>query len=148
MNFNGKRLTAIGDATSLSDAVTLYQLNGVNDSLIPRSGIRAMTGNLDIGSQKIVNLAQGTSGTDAVNKTQLDLKADQSTTYTKTESDAAFKPIAQIESKIQNTATNTAMNCSTDNKIDIKLNGANRGYFWQPLNQATTPLGLVSTDKL
>ena len=60
MNFNGKRLTAIGDATSLSDAVTLYQLNGVNDSLIPRSGIRAMTGNLDIGSQKIVNLAQGT----------------------------------------------------------------------------------------
>lgn len=24
MNFNGKRLTAIGDATSLSDAVSLY----------------------------------------------------------------------------------------------------------------------------
>ena len=50
MNMNGKRVTSIGDATSLSDAVSLYQLNGVNDSLLPRSGIRAMTGNLDLGS--------------------------------------------------------------------------------------------------
>ena len=69
MNMNAKRVTNIGDAIGLSDAVSLYQLNGINDSLIPRSGIRAMTGNLNCGSQKIINVAQGINPDDAVNRT-------------------------------------------------------------------------------
>jgi hypothetical protein len=44
--------------------------------------------------QKIVNLQPGTLSWDAVNKSQLDLKADQATTYTKIESDALYLNLA------------------------------------------------------
>jgi len=40
-------------------------------------------------NQKIVNCGAGTLANDVVTKTQLDTKADQATTYTKTEVDNA-----------------------------------------------------------
>ena len=61
---------------------------------------------------------------------------------------AAKKNTGTFDTKIQTASTNAAIDCSGDNKIDIKVNGANRGYFFQPINQATTPLGIDSTDKL
>lgn len=45
-------------------------------------------------NQKIVNCGAGTLANDVVTKTQLDTKADQATTYTKTESDARFLNLA------------------------------------------------------
>lgn len=43
--------------------------------------------------------------------------------YNKTASDARFKPVAQIETKIQNSTINTKLECSGDNAITIKANG-------------------------
>lgn len=44
----------------------------LNNSVIHKDGTKAMTSSFDAGSNKVINLAAGTSGTDAVNKTQLD----------------------------------------------------------------------------
>jgi hypothetical protein len=42
------------------------------NSVIHASGSRAMEANLSLGGNKVINLAEGTAGTDAVNKSQLD----------------------------------------------------------------------------
>jgi hypothetical protein len=86
-------------------------------------------------NQKIVNCGAGTLANDVVTKTQLDTKADQATTYTKTEVDtalAAKKNTGTFDTKIQTASTNAAIDCSGNNRIDIKVNGANRGFFYQP----------------
>lgn len=51
---------------------------------------------------------------------------------TKTQDASLYKPISQIESKIQNSTTNASLSCSSDNQIDIKVNGSNKGYIFQP----------------
>ena len=132
VTMSGKRLTQVGDPVDVSDAVNLLRLNSINESLIPRSGIRAMIGNLDLGSQKIINLAQGTSTTDAVTKQQLDTKADQLTTYTKTETTNTFKPIAQLETKIQNITVKSKIECTGDNAIQITSNNNLIGTLYAP----------------
>jgi hypothetical protein len=75
-----------------------------------------------------------------VNKETLDagllLKANQATTYTKTEVDttlsnyntktqdtALFKPIAQIENKIENSGLQSSIQCSGPNLINVRSGG-------------------------
>jgi hypothetical protein len=43
-----------------------------NNSVVHVDGTKAMTSALDAGSNKVINLATGTNGNDAVNKTQMD----------------------------------------------------------------------------
>lgn len=61
---------------------------------------------------------------------------------------ATKKTIGTFDDKIQHTSTNSGFHCRNANHIDIKLNGNDRGYFFQPTGQATTPLGIFSNDKL
>lgn len=51
---------------------TLFIELAALNSKVSRDGSLAMTGNLNMGSQKIVSLANGTASSDAVNKGQLD----------------------------------------------------------------------------
>lgn len=53
--------------TNFTDLVTF-----LNNQVIHKDGSKAFTGNMDAGSNKIVNLSNGTASTDAVNKSQLD----------------------------------------------------------------------------
>lgn len=52
--------------TNFTDLVTF-----LNNSVVHRDGSKAMTGNFDAGSNKIVNLTDGTADSDAVNFGQL-----------------------------------------------------------------------------
>lgn len=47
-------------------------VNFANNNTVHRDGSKAMTGAFDAGSNKIVNVSNGTNATDAVNKSQLD----------------------------------------------------------------------------
>ena len=72
-----------------------------------------MAGNLNMATHEIKNLKDGGHAKDAVNKSQLDTKRD----------------VTARDDSIQHSTVNSAITCSTGNKIDIKVNGANRGYF-------------------
>lgn len=87
---------------------------------------------LNIGGRRIKNIAASVEQNDAVRRSELDTKRN----------------ITARDDSIQHSSGNAAMIATTANKIDIKVNGAVRGYFQQPVGQSTTPLGLVSTDKL
>jgi hypothetical protein len=57
----------------------------------------------------------------------LDLKANQETTYTKTETDtflAGKKATGTFDTKIQNATAQSAISCDTDRYLSIKSNGA------------------------
>jgi hypothetical protein len=45
---------------------------------------------------------------------------------------AAKKNTGTFDTKIQTASTNAAIDCSGNNRIDIKVNGTNRGFFYQP----------------
>lgn len=67
---------------------------------------------------------------------------------TTTTNDAKYYWSSNLPSKIQHASTNSSLDCSGANRIDIKANGNSLGYFFQPTGQATTPLGLLTPDKL
>jgi hypothetical protein len=119
---NGFKLVSLADGTALMDGVNKSQLDlkanitALSD-YVKRDGTLAMTGSLNANSNKIINVPNGTVANDAVNKSQLDTKRD----------------VTARDDSIQHSTTNTAITCSTANKIDIKVNGANRGYFQQPV---------------
>lgn len=95
-----------------------------------------MTGNLNMGGNRIIQTYNPQVNHDVVNKESLDLGL------------ATKKTTGTFDTKIQHASTNSAIDCSGANQIDIKVNGAVRGQFFQPTGQATTPLGLLSSDKL
>jgi len=43
---------------------------------------------------------------------------------------AGKKNTGTFDVKIQTASTNAAIDCSGDNRIDIKVNGANRGFLY------------------
>jgi hypothetical protein len=49
---------------------------------------------------------------------------------TKTQDTALFKAIDAVDNKIQRAGGQSALHCHQDNRIDIKVNGADRGYFF------------------
>ena len=65
-------------AEDLNDNIDqiLYVAQEVDNNAMSTIGDDAMQGNLDLGNNKIVNLANPTSGTDGVNKTTLDSSID------------------------------------------------------------------------
>lgn len=61
------------------------------------------------------------------------LKADKLTTYTKSEVDTFLgnkKTTGTYDDRIQHSSANAGINCSGANQIDLKVNGANRGYIF------------------
>ena len=79
-------------------------------------------------NRKVIGLANGTVQTDAVNKQQLDTKADQSTTYTKTETDNLLSAKAGLLF-VDNTYRKIA-DSYTKTETDTLLNGKkNIGTF-------------------
>jgi hypothetical protein len=43
---------------------------------------------------------------------------------------ATKKNTGTFDAKIQHASANSAIDCSADNRIDLKVNGANRGYIF------------------
>jgi hypothetical protein len=77
---NGTANSAVPVNGNFTDLVTF-----LNGSVVHRDGTKAFTGVVDHGSNKITGVGAGTLSTDAVNKGQLDLKADlASPTFTGT----------------------------------------------------------------
>lgn len=80
LNLGGNDIT---NATSLTTGSTVVSSGSITSSvpmsISTSSGAITLnpTSNVDVSSKKIVNLAVGTASTDAVNKSQLDLKQDQ-----------------------------------------------------------------------
>lgn len=85
-----------------------------------RDGRAAMTGNLDVNNYHVKNLANGTASSDAVNKSQLDTKADdnavvkltgdQTVTGTKTFSASPVIPTPAVSSDTTVPATTAYIN--------------------------------------
>jgi hypothetical protein len=67
---NGTPADAEQVDTNFADLVTF-----LNNSVIHRDGTKTMTANLDANSNKVINLANGTAASDAINKGQLDASA-------------------------------------------------------------------------
>ncbi len=132
------------------------------------------TQNVPFNNFKITGLAQGTQNGDSIEYSQLqttntnlnDLATDLNTNYstttnmntaittalvpysTTTTNDSKYYWSSNLPSKIQHSSANSSLDCSGANRIDIKANGNSLGYFFQPTGQATTPLGLLTNDKL
>ncbi len=70
------KITNLGNGTASRDAVNKGQLDtsisNVDAANLNRSGNEAMTGNLNVGSNRITNLSDGVNDTDAATKGQLD----------------------------------------------------------------------------
>jgi hypothetical protein len=50
--------------------------------------------------------------------------------------------------QIKRSNNKARVHCEADNKITIRSNDRDLGYFFQPVGQATFPMGLLSNDKL
>jgi hypothetical protein len=77
-----------------------------------------MTGNLIMGGHRLILSHNAQVEHDAVNKETLDAGL------------AVKKNTGTFDTKIQTASTNAALDCSGDNRIDIKVNGANRGFLY------------------
>lgn len=110
-SMGGFKLTNLANGTASTDAVTVGQLNAytavwnaLQSYFLRLDGTIPMGGALQMGANKITGLAPGTVSTDAVNKAQLDLKANLSGgTYTGDLNMGGFKitnlanPIAETD---------------------------------------------------
>jgi hypothetical protein len=75
-----------------------------------------MTGNLNMGSgHRLIQSYNAVVNHDVVNKETLDVGL------------ATKKTNGTFDTKIQHSSTNSALDCSGANQIDIKVNGAVRG---------------------
>jgi microcystin-dependent protein len=74
----GHKITGLADATATGDAVTFGQLQAVATSVVStanslrRDGSNTMLADLNVGSHKITNMADGVAATDAATKGQVD----------------------------------------------------------------------------
>jgi hypothetical protein len=82
---------------------TLYIEISVLNTKLSVNGSLPMTGNLNLGNQKIISLLSGTAPNDAVNKSQLDLKVSKS-------GDSMTGSLAMGNNKITGLANGTAPN--------------------------------------
>ena len=80
INMKNEKISNLAEGTDNSDAITKHQLEtGLApkadktelSNYLKKDGSIALTNNLDLGDNKIVNVKEATSGTDAVNFTQL-----------------------------------------------------------------------------
>ena len=80
IDMKNEKISNLAEGTDNSDAITKHQLEtGLApkadktelSNYLKRDGSIALTNNLDLGDNKIVNVKEATSGTDAVNFTQL-----------------------------------------------------------------------------
>ena len=80
IDMKNEKISNLAEGTDNSDAITKHQLEtGLApkadktelSNYLKRDGTIALTNNLDLGNNKIVNVKEATSGTDAVNFTQL-----------------------------------------------------------------------------
>jgi len=120
---------------NVADSYTKTEVDAADALKLNLAG-GTMTGNLNMGGNRLISSHNPAVNHDVVNKEFLDIGL------------ATKKNTGTFDAKIQHSSTNSAIECSAANKIDLKVNGANRGYIFQPVGQATTPLGIVSTDKL
>lgn len=95
-----------------------------------------MTGNLDTNNNRLICQRNATLNHDVVNLETMNTAL------------ASKKNTGTFDTKIQHATSNAALECNDANRIDIKVNGSTRGYLYQPTGQATTPLGIYSSDKL
>lgn len=77
-----------------------------------------MTGNLNMGGNRLIQTYNPVVNHDVVNKESLDAGL------------VTKKNTGTFDSKIQHSTANSAIDCSAANRIDLKVNGANRGYIF------------------
>ncbi len=81
----------------------------------------SLTGNLDTQGHRVIVTRNPTLLHDVVNKETLDTGLNTK------------KNTGTFDTKIQNSTEDSSLDCSGSNQIDIKVNGATRGYLYQPV---------------
>jgi hypothetical protein len=123
INMNTKKITGLANGSSSNDAVNKSQLDLKADTTYvdtnflnkTTSTTQIVNSNLNMNTtNKIINLANGSTSNDAVNKSQLDLKAD--TTYVDTNFLNKTTATTQI--------VNSNLDMNTTNKIINLANGS------------------------
>jgi hypothetical protein len=100
-----------------ANAVDSYTKTQIDASLATKLNLSGgtMTGNLNMGGHRLIVSHNPQVNHDVVNKEFLDLQL------------ATKKNTGTFDTKIQNSTANSSIECSLDNRIDIKVNGNVRG---------------------
>jgi hypothetical protein len=105
---------------NIADSYTKSEVDAADALKLSLAG-GTMTGNLNMGGHRLIQTYNSVVNHDVVNKESLDIGL------------ATKKNTGTFDAKIQHTSANSAIDCSAANKIDLKVNGANRGYIFQPV---------------
>ena len=134
INMNGNNIILTADATTANQVPRKGQ---IDSALALKANTADVPTNANFTTlQTRVTAVEASSSQNATDITTVsqNLSANY---YNKTAADAKYKPIAQIETKIQNAAVNSKIECTGDNSINIRANGQDLGNIFAPTGQAT-----------
>lgn len=102
---------------NVADSYTKTEVDAADALKLNLAG-GTMTGNLNMNGHRLIQSYNPVVNHDVVNKESLDVGL------------ALKKNTETFDAKIQHSSTNSAIDCSDANRIDLKVNGANRGYIF------------------